>query len=93
MSDLYGHEPAGSTAPQVATGYPGAAEHVTGTGYPGVPGHAEAAGHTAVIGHAGVDAALAELARCAELPPAEQVSAYEAAHRSLLATLATIDQT
>lgn len=85
MSDLYGHEPA-------ATGAVGVTEHATDSGYAVLPGHAEAAGHTAVTGHAGVDAALAELARCAESPPAEQVGAYEAAHRSLLATLATIDQ-
>jgi hypothetical protein len=45
-----------------------------------------------VTGHAAVDATLAELAEAAELPPAEQVGAYEAAHRALQQTLSDIDQ-
>jgi hypothetical protein len=43
-------------------------------------------------GHPAVDAALDELAQVAELPPGEQVPAYEAVHRTLSQTLATIDQ-
>ena len=43
-------------------------------------------------GHPAVDAALEQLERADELPPAAQVAAYEAAHRALLQTLATIDQ-
>jgi hypothetical protein len=43
-------------------------------------------------GHPAVDAALAQLDAVAELPPAEQVVAYEAAHRALTGTLSAIDQ-
>jgi hypothetical protein len=43
-------------------------------------------------GHPAVDAALAELAAGTEAAPAEQVAAYETAHRALQQTLATIDQ-
>jgi len=43
-------------------------------------------------GHPSVDAALAQLDAVAELPPAEQVTAYEAAHRALTGTLSAIDQ-
>jgi len=43
-------------------------------------------------GHPSVDAALAQLDAVAELAPAEQVAAYEAAHRALTGTLSAIDQ-
>jgi hypothetical protein len=43
-------------------------------------------------GHPLVDAALDELDRASELPMEAQVAAYEAAHRVLQQTLATIDQ-
>jgi hypothetical protein len=43
-------------------------------------------------GHPAVDGALRGLASAAELPPAEQVPAFDAAHRALQQTLATIDQ-
>ena len=43
-------------------------------------------------GHPAVDAALAELDAAAELEPAQQVGAYEQAHRALSQTLAAIDQ-
>ncbi len=43
-------------------------------------------------GNPAVDEALDGLAGAADLPPAEQVGAYEAAHRALQQTLATIDQ-
>jgi hypothetical protein len=51
-----------------------------------------AAGEPGATGHPAVDAALDELAQAAELPPGDQVPAYEAAHRTLSQTLATIDQ-
>ncbi len=56
---------------------------------PAEPGATGAAG---VTGHPAVDAALDELAQAVELPPGEQVLAYEATHRTLSQTLATIDQ-
>ena len=43
-------------------------------------------------GHPAVDAALRGMANAAELPPAEQIVEYEAAHRTLQETLATIDE-
>lgn len=43
-------------------------------------------------GHPAVDAALAELARVASMPPAEQVPAFQALHRTLRDTLAGIDE-
>jgi hypothetical protein len=43
-------------------------------------------------GHAAVDAAVAAVTAAADLPPGEQVAAYEAAHRTLQETLATIDE-
>jgi hypothetical protein len=49
----------------------------------------ESAGPT---GHPVVDAALGELDAAAELDPAQQVAAYEQAHRALSQTLAAIDQ-
>jgi hypothetical protein len=42
-------------------------------------------------GHPRVDAALAELDRIAELPPADQVAGFAAVHRELQETLADID--
>jgi hypothetical protein len=47
---------------------------------------------TAGSGHPAVDAVLAALANVADLPPADQIAQYEAAHRTLRETLATIDQ-
>jgi hypothetical protein len=47
---------------------------------------------TGPTGHAVVDAAVARLAELAELPPSEQVAGYEAAHRALSQTLASIDE-
>lgn len=43
-------------------------------------------------GHPRVDAALDALARATGLPPAEQIAGYEAAHRTLQETLASIDE-
>ena len=43
-------------------------------------------------GHPAVDAALSGLADAAELPPEDQIEAYEAVHRSLQDTLHNIEQ-
>lgn len=43
-------------------------------------------------GHPAVDAAVQAVAAAANLPPREQIAAYEAAHRTLRETLATIDR-
>jgi hypothetical protein len=43
-------------------------------------------------GHAAVDAAVQAVEAAADLPPADQIEAYEAAHQTLQETLATIDQ-
>jgi hypothetical protein len=42
-------------------------------------------------GHPAVDAVLQSLANAAQLPPADQIAEYEAAHRILLQTLSGID--
>ncbi|MEV7231641.1 hypothetical protein AB0M79_32215 [Polymorphospora sp. NPDC051019] len=42
-------------------------------------------------GHPAVDAAIQAMANAADLPPADQIAQYEAAHRTLQETLATID--
>ncbi|HEX5596079.1 MAG TPA: hypothetical protein VFX61_08715 [Micromonosporaceae bacterium] len=44
-------------------------------------------------GHPGVDAIMQSIANAANLPLAEQIAQYEAAHRTLREILATIDQT
>jgi hypothetical protein len=43
-------------------------------------------------GHPEVDAALDALDRASRLPPAEQIAAFEAAHRTLQEALAAIDE-
>ncbi|GAB3804255.1 hypothetical protein [Micromonospora zhanjiangensis] len=43
-------------------------------------------------GHPAVDAALRSIVNAAGLSPADQIAQYEAAHRTLQETLATIDQ-
>ena len=43
-------------------------------------------------GHPAVDAVLQALANAAQLPPAEQIAEYEAAHQTLQETLAGIDR-
>ena len=43
-------------------------------------------------GHAGVDAVIRSMANAVDLSPADQIAEYEAAHRTLQETLATIDQ-
>jgi hypothetical protein len=53
-----------------------------------VPAAPHADGDT---GHPAVDAVLRSLANAAQLPPAEQIAAYEAAHQVLQETLASID--
>jgi hypothetical protein len=39
-----------------------------------------------------VDAAVRAMANAVDLPPADQIAEYEAAHRTLQETLATIDE-
>jgi hypothetical protein len=48
-------------------------------------------GAVETTGHAAVDAVLRSLANAAQLDPAEQIAEYEAAHRVLQETLASID--
>lgn len=43
-------------------------------------------------GHPAVDAVLRALANAVALPPADQIAEYEAAHRVLQETLASIDR-
>jgi hypothetical protein len=43
-------------------------------------------------GHPAVDAALQAMANAADLPPDDQIAQYEATHRILSETLATIDE-
>jgi hypothetical protein len=45
-----------------------------------------------LTGHPAVDAVLQALANAAQLPPAEQIAEYEAAHQTLQETLASIDR-
>ncbi|MFY1693313.1 hypothetical protein [Plantactinospora sp. WMMB782] len=68
-----------------------------------VPGATRTAGWNAPVGdedapagggsgHPAVDAVLQAMANAANLPPADQIAQYEAAHQTLRETLATIDQ-
>ena len=43
-------------------------------------------------GHPGVDAAIHAIMNATDLPPADQIAQFEAAHRALRDILATIDQ-
>ncbi|WP_422768664.1 hypothetical protein ACN28C_17800 [Plantactinospora sp. WMMC1484] len=61
-----------------------------GTG-PATPGDRSTPGGGG-SGHPAVDAALQAMANAADLPPADQIAQYEAAHQTLRETLATIDQ-
>ena len=59
---------------------------------PGAPSSVPPAPHAGGdTGHPAVDAVLRSLANAAQLPPAEQIAAYEAAHDVLRETLAGID--
>lgn len=55
---------------------------------PGFPAPADGTG----TGHPAVDAVLSSLDNAARLAPAEQIAEYEAAHRVLQETLASIDR-
>jgi hypothetical protein len=55
-------------------------------------GSRDGAGHGGGTGHPAVDAVLQSLANAAPLAPAEQIAEYEAAHRVLQETLASIDR-
>lgn len=59
---------------------------------PAAAGPAQRADAVAGSGHPAVDAALQGIANAAALAPADQIAQYEAAHRVLRETLATIDQ-
>ena len=52
----------------------------------------EPATDTVSTGHPSVDGALRGMANAAELPPDHQIAQYEATHRILAETLATIDE-
>lgn len=56
------------------------------------PDPEQAAQPGGITGHPVVDDALDSLERVAPADPAEQIPAYEAAHRALQQTLATIDE-
>jgi hypothetical protein len=51
-----------------------------------------AAGEVVETGHPAVDGALRAMVNAADLPPGDQIAEYEAAHRTLQETLATIDE-
>jgi hypothetical protein len=59
---------------------------------PHEPTEAAAATEPVGTGHPAVDAALQAMANAADLPPGDQIAEYEAAHRTLQETLATIDE-
>jgi hypothetical protein len=61
-----------------------------GTGPELAPG-SPTAGSPAATGHPAVDAALAAVAQVSDAAPADQLAAYQAAHRTLRETLASID--
>jgi hypothetical protein len=95
---------AGDPAEDPATGDPApdarpAATVHSGEGEPATTGDRAAdlsvdAGdsQSSVIGHPAVDAALRALAEVTDGPPAEQLPAYQAAHRTLREVLAGIDE-
>lgn len=56
------------------------------------PGPRERTDGAGGTGHPAVDAALSAVANTAGLSPADRIAQYEAAHRTLQETLATIDQ-
>jgi hypothetical protein len=72
------------------------------TGYDELPEHTEQTEaveqvepsdvEPAGTGHPAVDAALQAVGAAADAPPADQVPAYQALHRTLRETLASIDQ-
>lgn len=55
------------------------------------PGRTPAADSGSLSGHPAVDAVIQALANVARLAPADQIAQYEAAHRTLQETLASID--
>jgi hypothetical protein len=56
------------------------------------PVGASDAGGGGGTGHPAVDAVIQSMENAADLPPRDQIAQYEAAHRTLQETLATIDQ-
>jgi hypothetical protein len=60
---------------------------------PGPPAHDRPEpGGAPVTGHPTIDASLQALAQAADAAPVEQLPAYQAAHRTLRETLASIDE-
>ncbi|GLI03671.1 hypothetical protein Pa4123_89500 [Phytohabitans aurantiacus] len=87
--------PAGPAAPGPASPVSGA----PGSGASPVPAPPPGYGAGAVSGsdgdgsgHPAVDAVIQSLANAANVPLRDQIAEYEAAHRTLQETLATIDQ-
>ena len=77
-----------TAAPSPAPVAPSPAPSVAPVAPAPVPPAPHAGGDT---GHPAVDAVLRSLANAAQLPPAEQIAEYEAAHQVLRETLASID--
>jgi hypothetical protein len=65
---------------------------VPGPFRPAPPPAAPSADRAEGSGHPAVDAVIQAIANAADLSPADQIAQYEAAHRTLQETLATIDQ-
>lgn len=59
---------------------------------PAVAGGDVSTGGEVRTGHPAVDVALRAMANAAGLPPADQIAQFEATHRILNETLATIDE-
>ncbi|GGL20309.1 hypothetical protein [Mangrovihabitans endophyticus] len=60
--------------------------------YGGGAAHERPAAREGSMGHPAVDAVMQSLANAARLAPADQIAEYEAAHRVLQETLASIDR-
>jgi hypothetical protein len=85
--------PPAPAPPIPAPPVPGPAPAVGVATYPvSDPGRRDGAGQDGGTGHPVVDAVLQSLANAAPLAPAEQIAEYEAAHRVLQETLASIDR-
>lgn len=83
---MTGYHAAGSTE----TGYDETGYDETGsTGPGGEPDEIDTPGRT---GHSAVDAALRAVAVAGSAAPVDQIPAYQAAHRTLRDTLASIDE-
>lgn len=98
---MNGHSPRPAPPPGARPVPPQAAFEQPATG-PATPAEADSDRHADTAsgsgrpvpgsGHPAVDAVLQGIANVASLAPADQIAQYEAAHRVLRETLATIDQ-